>query len=187
MRSRRDELLDAAIALLGERGVRGVTHRAVDAAAGLPAGSASNYFRTSDALLSAVIERFAARERANLDDIAATISPTSPAELAEVLATWARDAAGPQRILTLARYAILVESAQRPALHAQLTESGDRANVWAANWIKTAGSAHPERDAPIVQNYVTGLVLHQLARPNPAFDPGPSLVALITALIGEKS
>ncbi len=51
MGTRRDDLLDAAICVLGESGIRGLTHRAVDAAAGLPAGSASNLFRTRDALL----------------------------------------------------------------------------------------------------------------------------------------
>jgi DNA-binding transcriptional regulator YbjK len=187
MGNRRNELLDAAIALLGERGVRGVTHRAVDAAAGLPAGSTSNHFRTSDALLIAVIQRFEERERTDLDDIAATICPTGPAELADLLAAWARDAAGPHRALTLTRYAILVESAQRPALREQISESGARVNVWAANWMKMAGSASPEQHAPIVQNYLTGLVLHQLARPRPDFDPAPPLRALITALIGEGS
>jgi DNA-binding transcriptional regulator YbjK len=184
MTSRRDELLDAAIELLGERGVRGVTHRAVDAAAGRSAGSASNYFRTSDALLIAVIERFADRERAALDDLAAGLRPSGPAEVAELFAAAARASAGPGRVLTLARYAILLESAQRPALRERLAETGGRVNMWAAEWLKAAGSADPERDAPIVQNYLVGLVLHQLARPRPGFDPGPPVAALVTALVG---
>jgi DNA-binding transcriptional regulator YbjK len=37
MTSRREHLLDAAIRVLGEGGVRAVTHRAVDAEAGLGA------------------------------------------------------------------------------------------------------------------------------------------------------
>src|SRR6266487_2562015 len=64
MAGRREELLDAAITVLGERGIHALTHRAVDTAAGLPAGSTSNHFRTRDALLDAVVERFAARDRA---------------------------------------------------------------------------------------------------------------------------
>jgi DNA-binding transcriptional regulator YbjK len=42
----RAELTDAAIALLAESGVHGVTHRAVERRAGLPTGTASNYFRS---------------------------------------------------------------------------------------------------------------------------------------------
>jgi DNA-binding transcriptional regulator YbjK len=183
MASRRDQLLDAAIELLGERGVRGVTHRAIDAATGVPPGSTSNYFRTSDGLLIAVIDRFADRERAALDDLADGLRPDGPAEVAALLAAAARASAGPNRTLTLARYAILLASAQRPALRERLAETGGRVNVWAASWLKAAGSADPERDASIAQNYIVGLVLHQLARPRADFDPEPALVALVTALV----
>jgi DNA-binding transcriptional regulator YbjK len=43
---RRRELADAGLAVLARDGARGLTHRAVDSAAGAPAGTASNYFRT---------------------------------------------------------------------------------------------------------------------------------------------
>ncbi len=186
MATRREELLDAAIALLGDRGVRAVTHRAVDAAAGLPAGSTSNYFRTSDALLNAVVERFAARERANWEDIAAAVDPATPGELADALARFAHDATGPHRTLTLARHAILVEASHRPALRAQLTATGARVRAWFLEWVRAAGSTDPDRDTPIIMNCWTGLVLHQLAYPNAGFDPGAQLTPLVEALIGEK-
>ena len=48
--SRRAEIADAAISTLARDGMRGLTHRAVDRAAGLPEGSASYYFRTRQAL-----------------------------------------------------------------------------------------------------------------------------------------
>ncbi|WP_455132609.1 TetR/AcrR family transcriptional regulator, partial [Microbacterium aurum] len=57
MASKREQVLDAAITVLGERGPRGLTHRAVDERAGLPTGSASNYFRTRDALLTGITDR----------------------------------------------------------------------------------------------------------------------------------
>src|SRR5919202_1583333 len=115
MANRRNEILDAAIAVLGESGIHALTHRAVDAAAGLPAGSTANYFRTRDALLDAVVERFAARERANWEDLAARMCPTTPQELAHALTLFAHDVTGPQRTLTLARYAILVEAGIHPS------------------------------------------------------------------------
>lgn len=183
MQNRRDDLLDAAISVLGERGIHGLTHRAVDATAGLPTGSTSNHFRTRDALLNAVVERFAARERANWEDIAARMCPTTPRELARALAVFAQDATGPQRTLTLARYAILVEAAIHPSLRAQLTATGARVNAWFMNWLRIAGSIDPERDAPIVMNYLTGLALHQLANPDPAFDPSAQISALVTTIV----
>jgi AcrR family transcriptional regulator len=48
---------DAAIAVLAEHGARGLTHRAVDQAAGLPPGTTSNYARTRAALLTLVLTR----------------------------------------------------------------------------------------------------------------------------------
>ena len=183
MTSRRDDLLDAAILVLGERGIHALTHRAVDTAAGLPAGSASNYFRTRDVLLDAVVERFAARERANWEDIAAQVCPATPQELARALTVFAQDSTGPQRTLTLARYAILVEASNHPSVRAQLAATGARVNVWFRNWLRIAGSADPERDAPIIMNHWTGLVLHQLANPDPAFDPSGQIAALVTAVV----
>ncbi|ETK34983.1 TetR/AcrR family transcriptional regulator [Microbispora sp. ATCC PTA-5024] len=183
MANRRDDLLDAAIQVLGERGMHGLTHRAVDTAAGAPAGSSSNHFRTREALLTAVVERFAERERANWEDIAVRVSPTTPRELARVMALFAQDAVGPRRVLTLARYAILVEAAITPSLRAQLTATGGRVDAWFTNWLRIAGSPDPERHAPIIMNHATGIILHQLANPDPAFDPFPQMSALVTALI----
>jgi DNA-binding transcriptional regulator YbjK len=57
--SRRALIADAAISTLARDGMRGLTHRAVDRAAGLPEGSASYYFRTRQALLQATVERLA--------------------------------------------------------------------------------------------------------------------------------
>lgn len=183
MANRRDDLLDAAIGVLGGSGIHGLTHRAVDAATGLPAGSTSNHFRTRDALLNAVVERFAALERANWEDIAADVCPTTPQELARALTAFARDSTGPQRTLTLARYAILVEAGIHPPLRAQLTITGGRVRAWFTNWLRVVGSTDPERDAPIIMNHWTGLVLHQLAYPDPAFDPSAQLAALVTTLV----
>jgi AcrR family transcriptional regulator len=187
MANRRDDLLDAAISVLGERGIHALTHRAVDAAAGLPAGSTSNHFRTRDALLDAVVERFAARERANWEDIAAKVCPTTPRELARAMTAFAQDATGPHRTLTLARYAILVEAGIHPSLRAQLTATGARVNAWFTNWLRIAGSTDPERDAPVIMNHWTGLVLHQLADPDPAFDPSAQITALVTTIVRPRS
>ncbi|WP_433219830.1 TetR/AcrR family transcriptional regulator [Dactylosporangium sp. CS-047395] len=182
MRTRREQLLDAAIEVIGAGGIRALTHRAVDAGAGLPVGSASNLFRTREALIDAVVQRFAEREQANWERIATEVVPQSPEELAEVLGRFAKLSTGPQRSLTLARYAILLEAAIRPELRAQLLETGARVNAWATHWIRASGSPDPDRDAPLIMNYWTGLVLHQLAMPDPAFDPTPGLRALVRTL-----
>lgn len=186
MSDRRNDLLDAAIAVLGTGGVRAVTHRAVDAQAGLPAGSTSNYFRTRDALFAAVVERFVERERANWESVAASINPRTPAELAEALGACAREGTGPQRTLTLTRYALLVEGAQYPTLRRPLAVGGARVNMYFENWLLRIGSTNPDRDMRIVANFLTGRVLHDLAIPDPAFDPTSDLTDLLESLITPK-
>lgn len=181
--SRREQVLDAAIGLLGDAGVRALTHRAVDTAAELPVGSTSNLFRTRDALFDGVVDRFAARERANWDDLLAGTAPCTPDEMAAVLVAFARAATGPHRTLTLARYSILVEAARRPALRARLGTTGAHVDAWFEAWLGAVGSSEPGRDAHLILNYWIGLVLHELSNPAAGFDPHSQLAALLAALI----
>ncbi|GAB3525664.1 hypothetical protein GCM10027575_61020 [Phytohabitans suffuscus] len=175
--------MDAAITVLATQGVRGVTHRAVDAEAGVPQGTTSNHFRTRDALFEGVVERFAQRERAAFEDLAGAADPRTPEELVAVLADWTVAAVGPRRELTLARFAILVEAAIRPPLRRKLAEVAAQVRGWSTEWMRAAGSADPERDVRYLANQVEALTLHQLAYPDPDFDPGPSLAALVAALV----
>ena len=56
---RRAELAAAALTVVAEGGLRALTHRAVDAAAGAPVGTTSAYLRTRAALLAALAEHVA--------------------------------------------------------------------------------------------------------------------------------
>jgi len=176
-------LLDAAIVVLGERGMRALTHRAVDGQAGVAAGSAANYFPAREALLEAVVERVSALERDRFDEAAVTVCPTSPAELGRAIAGWAREATGARRALTLSRYAILVEAGHNAKIRRQLAETGSRVNAWLANWLRLIGSVDPDHDVHVLGNYITGLMLHQLAMPDPGFDPTDKITALLESLV----
>src|ERR1700760_3480899 len=100
MTARREVLLDAAIRVLGERGMRELTHRAVDAAAGVAAGSAANYFPTREALLEAIVDRVSVLERDRFDAMAEQVRPASPAELGRAVAAWIQDSTSARRALT---------------------------------------------------------------------------------------
>ena len=95
----------------------------------------------------------------------------------------ARNSVFKYRGLTLARYAILVETAQRPELAELLADNGARVSAYFTDWFRVAGSTAPERHAPIIMNHVTGLVLHQLAIPDPEFAAVDQIGALIDALL----
>jgi AcrR family transcriptional regulator len=183
MSNRREILLDAAILVLGECGIRALTHRAVDAEAGLAAGSTANYFPTRESLLEAIVERVSALERDRFDEAAAKVCAMSPAELGRAIAGWAREATGVHRAVTLSRYAILVEAGHNAKIRRQLAETGSRVNAWFANWLRLIGSGDPGHDVHVLGNYITGLMLHQLAIPDPGFDPADKITALLESLV----
>jgi AcrR family transcriptional regulator len=181
--TRRELLLDAAIEVLGQRGVRAVTHRAVDVEAGVGVGSTANYFPTRDALFAAIVERFSERERMNFDDLAVTIVPTDPVALGRALGAFAQDGVGANRTLTLSRYALLVEAANNPVLREQMAATGARVGAWSVGWLRLAGSTDPERHVHVVGNFLSGMVLQQLAMPDPHFDPTDKIVSLLESLV----
>ena len=183
MGNRREQLLDAAIDLVGDQGLRALTHRAVDARAGLPFGSSSNHFRTRNALIAALVDRVAIREVGLMEQYLSAAPPTTPGDLARMLGLVARDQAGPHRLLALARYALLVEGSRSTELSARLMSTGARVNAHVTAWLRLIGSADPDRDLHLLGNYVVGVVLHQLAMPDPAFDPTDHLEALLASLI----
>ena len=64
---RRRQLVEAALHVVAEHGLRGLTHRAVDRRAGLPEGSCSAYLRTRRALQGALTEHVAGTLAADVD------------------------------------------------------------------------------------------------------------------------
>ena len=178
-----DRVLDAAIAVLGAQGPRRLTHRAVDAAAGLPAGSTSNYFRTRDALVDGIVARIEALERQEWEALAGQPRPMTVDELTGALTRLLHHATGPAGPRTTARHALFLEAAARPELRPALTRSRDAITAWATAWIAALGSRRPEVHCRLVLDYLDGVILHQLAFPDPAFDPAPAVRALLAGLL----
>lgn len=58
---RRRTIADAGISVLADEGARGLTHRAVDRRAHVPAGTTSNYFRSREDLLQGLVARIGER------------------------------------------------------------------------------------------------------------------------------
>jgi AcrR family transcriptional regulator len=119
-KSRRRALADAAIELLATSGVHGVTHRAVEKAAGMPTGTASNYFRSREALLIAAAERVLELHAADMDTAAGQHEPapgTSDRErMAELITRSLYEAATLHRQRYLAIFELRLEALRIPAL-----------------------------------------------------------------------
>ena len=118
---RRAALLDAAIETLAEEGARGLTFRAVDTRAGVPVGTASNYFASREDLLAQTSVRTYERfmpEQEEWDNV--LTGPRDRDKLAEVMrATATRLAADPS--VYLATLELQLEATRRPGLRADIT------------------------------------------------------------------
>lgn len=71
---RRRRLLDAALVVTADHGLRGLTHRAVDRQAGLPEGSCSSYFRTRRSLQTALADHVSATLTEDVERLARSLA-----------------------------------------------------------------------------------------------------------------
>lgn len=144
MTARADLIADAALTLLAERGMRGLTHRAVDEAAGLPQGSTSNYARTRQALLETAVRRLADREAGVL----AMEGMPGPGDgldaLVDALSLALHRYLTSHRDLLVARYELGLEATRRPELRTFYDETGRRFREPLTALMRGAGSARPE-------------------------------------------
>ncbi|WP_067549062.1 TetR/AcrR family transcriptional regulator [Nocardia crassostreae] len=184
MPTKREQLLDSAIELLGSRGSRALTHRAVDAAAGMPSGSSSNYFRTRETLLAAIAERLEERDYADWNAVNRMPAPATIPQLADALALFITHAATTDRTRTLARYALVLEAQTTPALQDSMRRGHDRIIQWFTAMVR---EVTPRTDAAkLLADYFDGVLWHELTSPAPQFDPRPGAEHMIRALLGER-
>ncbi|MFJ4850508.1 MULTISPECIES: TetR/AcrR family transcriptional regulator [unclassified Streptomyces] len=169
--SRHELIADAALSLLAERGMRGLTHRAVDKAAGLPLGSTSNYARTRAALLEAAVLRLAALDAQAISQ-AETPAPGPGAEsLAALLAPALHRSVTQSRDLTLARLELALEATRRPELRAVYDTAGHAFRDQLEVMLRAVGSAEPERHARSLLAWCDGVHFHAVAGAGSASPP----------------
>jgi DNA-binding transcriptional regulator YbjK len=142
---RAEVIADAALDLLAERGMRGLTHRAVDEAAGLPQGSTSNYARTRLALLEAAVRRLAVRESRVLamDELPDPAGGIHSLVDGMALALHRYLTHHPQ--LLLCRYELALEATRRPELRTFFDATGRQFHEPLTALLRAAGSRDPER------------------------------------------
>lgn len=173
---RRRALLDAALQVLAEQGLRGLTHRAVDRQAGLPEGSCSAYLRTRKALLTALTEYVAAGLAADVDRLAGDLAclPDDPQDLGPHVQVMSGLFLGwldhPE--LLLARQELAIEAARDPEL-AEVLGAARAGLIGVVDGIlENRGKDHgPERAEWLVAS-IDGILLSALLKPaadRPAF------------------
>ncbi|MEV0678417.1 TetR family transcriptional regulator [Actinosynnema sp. NPDC050436] len=179
--ARRTALVDAAIEVLAREGARGLTFRAVDVEARVPAGTASNYFANRDDLLRHVGEHIHVRLQPDPERLAALLRADRDKALVlalmkDILARLSHDRAGYLALLELR-----LEATRRPGLRADLT--GTIARNLEDNVRYHLDIGLPGDRTTVVGLYLamTGLVVEHLTLPDVL--PADTLDDLIAALV----
>ncbi|MER5362262.1 TetR family transcriptional regulator [Streptomyces sp. NPDC002785] len=180
--SRAALITDAALALLAERGMRGLTHRAVDERAGLPQGSTSNYARTRQSLLEVTVRRLAEREARVLTPgelpapgTGRTDGPDAGPQGGSGTSAENGPRIGPEALvaglapalhryltrhpeLLICRYELALEATRRPELREFFDATGRQFREPLMALMTAAGSAEPERHTLSLVAWCEGLM-----------------------------
>lgn len=166
MLTRPELVADAAVTVLARDGLRGLTHRAVDAEAGLPHGSTSNCFRSRAAILEAIVARLEV-----LDLAAMSSRPLPKAGSLPDLAAYLADGtvlmtSGAHIRATRARFALLLDETAGPALAA-----GHRRFLgMLRDLLEEHGHPGPEPAARAVSDLLEGALVHAVSVPARSVD-----------------
>ena len=186
--AKRHDILEAALALVGDAGAAAVTHRAVAARAGVPTGSIAYYFGTVDGLLDAALRHFVEQEAARLRTATAGLARTgAQTDRAEVVAA-VLDAIGLTTDEQLAQFELYLEAARRPALRDAATDCLAGFHALAEEALGQLGAQRPAEGARALVALLDGLGLHRTLSTSASFDRDvalPAVLALVSAYAPE--
>lgn len=169
--ARPDDVADAAVTVLATRGLRGLTHRAVDAEATLPQGSTSNCFRTRAELITAIVDRLEFLDRESLTGV-------GPPDVTSVDA-FAHDIAGRVAVMSVpphnralrARLALLLEDVA-------LDEAHHRFLGVLRGALVDLGHPDPDPVARAATDLLEGALVHAVSMPSRPIKPDELSTAL---------
>ncbi|MFJ9687068.1 TetR/AcrR family transcriptional regulator [Streptomyces bacillaris] len=178
---RRVALTDAAIEVLAQEGARGLTFRAVDTRAGVPVGTASNYFSSRDDLFMQTGARIHSRMTPDPAQVEQAMLPAPSRALVAELMHWLVRRMTDDRTGYLALLELRLEATRRPELRAQLT-----ATVRSA--FEESAAFHRDRYLPgdhtaflVLYLAMTGVLLEHFTLPEMLGDTG--LERLVDAVV----
>jgi AcrR family transcriptional regulator len=165
---RRTGILDAALRVIGTRGVREATHRAVEAEAGVPHGSVTYYFGTREGLLAAVCERMRELDEGRVAEMAQQLvmafATSGVDTVIDAVTEGAAEMFEHDPVPTQARYELLL-AGSRDATIGELMRECTRLFWELAKPVAiAAGSTDPEADARIIMAMVDGLYFDALTK-----------------------
>lgn len=156
-RKRRSQIVAATLEVLQDRGLEGLTHRRVAAAAGVPLGAANYYFGSKESLLAAALEE---SMRADLEAMREQCESLTSDNVAEVVAGSLHQKTVHHRQATIIGFELLAAALRRE-------EVREMALAWDKAWFEVL-VPHVGRVAALaVLATGTGLLQRALLEGNP--------------------
>ncbi|MEU9148313.1 TetR family transcriptional regulator [Streptomyces sp. NPDC048349] len=158
--NRRERIAEVAEELIAERGLEGLTHRAIAERADVSLSSTTYHFADREALIRAALERASDRFAGFVSQWAEDLATATPERIAEALADSVLSCLGEGRTRAVVEYELHVAALRRP----ELRESASRpAQASTAAMTPIVGPAIAATIPPLM----TGLCLHAMTAPTP--------------------
>lgn len=159
--ARRDALIEAAIALIGEKGPASLTHRAVAARAGLPPATVGYFFASLDELTAAAMRR-------TTDDVVAQMATARDrlgplTDQVDTLVDRALDVlfAEPEA-RRIAQFETYLEAARRPELRPHVSAAIQSFEDFVTTTLTALGHDDAAQRAKVAVALVDGFMLQRL-------------------------
>ncbi|MGW0941573.1 TetR/AcrR family transcriptional regulator [Streptomyces sp. NPDC002623] len=163
---RRASLVDAGVEVLAHEGARGLTFRAVDAAAGVPVGTASNYFTGRDDLLRQIDARLHVRLAPDPEVFGALLTGPRDRSLVAAFMHDLTTRATRDRTGYLALLEMRLEATRRPGLRASFTTSVRGDLQQGMDFHREAGLPGGDETVVVLYLAMLGLILEHLTLPD---------------------
>ncbi len=188
--ARQASLLSAAMRVVARGGLRSLTHRAVDAEAGLPEGTCSAYMRTRLALLTGLTEYVTSQFAQDISDLTrrieehAAIDGYVVQETLAMLRSWLAD---PD--LLLVRMELTIEGSRQPAVAEILQVQWVQLVQIVGHAVEVTGKEHQPVRARTLLAAIDGVLLRAVREEEPdrARFLRESLELLMTSLVGKST
>lgn len=180
--ARRKAVIDAALRVVGEKGLAGLTHRAVAAEADITPGLTTYYFPTVDALLEATLSNFVAEELERLRAVHASFDDAGPDIDREAVLGAVFTAVAVEPAQQVAQFELYLEAVRRPGLRDVARDCLHGYADLARLALERLGADRPAEGARALVALIDGLALQQLVDPDEAFVAQVALPAVLALL-----
>ena len=167
--SRRDQIVEATLRVIGARGADAVTHRAVAAEAGVSLALTTYYFDSKQALVAEALERVIERSIETVRRHTQVPGPIEPEQLVERLTALTVAQLEDERAPLVAQYELMLEAARDESLRPLAERWSEAYDGSLVDLVLATGLADPELGAGILSAVIEGALLDHIALPRPGF------------------